>query len=47
MTQPVLLVDNLSVALPSGADRPMALQDISLKLSAGANFVRGRRIRLG
>ena len=35
MTQPVLLVDNLSVALPSGADRPMALQDISLKLSAG------------
>ncbi len=35
MTQPVLSIESLSVALPSGADRPMALQDISLQLSAG------------
>ena len=35
MTQPVLHVDKLNVALPSGADRPMAVQDISLQLHAG------------
>jgi peptide/nickel transport system ATP-binding protein len=35
MTQPVLHVDNLNVALPSGADRPMAVQGISLQLHAG------------
>ena len=35
MTQPVLQVDHLSVALPNGADRPMALQHISLQLRAG------------
>jgi peptide/nickel transport system ATP-binding protein len=35
MKQPVLHVDKLNVALPSGADRPMAVQDISLKLHAG------------
>jgi peptide/nickel transport system ATP-binding protein len=35
MTQPVLQVDHLSVALPAGADRPMALQHISLQLRAG------------
>jgi peptide/nickel transport system ATP-binding protein len=35
MTQPVLQVDHLSVALPAGADRPMALQHISLQLHAG------------
>jgi peptide/nickel transport system ATP-binding protein len=35
MTQPVLQVDHLSVALPKGADRPMALQNISLQLRAG------------
>ncbi len=35
MTQPVLHIDKLNVALPSGADRPMAVQDISLQLHAG------------
>ena len=35
MTQPVLHVDRLKVALPNGADRPMAVQDISLQLRAG------------
>ncbi len=35
MTQPVLSIQSLSVALPSGADRTMALQDISLQLRAG------------
>jgi len=35
MTQPVLHVDKLNVALPIGADRPMAVQDISLQLHAG------------
>ncbi|NDF06727.1 MAG: ABC transporter ATP-binding protein, partial [Betaproteobacteria bacterium] len=35
MTQPVLYVDKLNVALPSGADRPMAVQDTSLQLHAG------------
>ena len=35
MTQPVLQVDHLSVALPNGADRPMALQHISLQVRAG------------
>ena len=35
MTQLVLHIDKLNVALPSGADRPMAVQDISLQLHAG------------
>ncbi len=35
MTQPVLSVQGLRVALPSGADRPLAVQDIGLQLHAG------------
>jgi len=35
MNTPVLSVNNLSVALPAGADRNHALQDISLRLNPG------------
>ena len=35
MSTPVLCVNNLSVALPAGADRSHALQNISLTLNAG------------
>ena len=35
MSTPVLAVNHLSVALPTGADRSHALQDISLSLNAG------------
>ena len=35
MSTPVLAVNDLSVALPTGADRSHALQNISLKLNAG------------
>jgi len=35
MNMPVLSIENLSVALPAGADRVHALQDISLQLQAG------------
>ena len=46
-TQPILTVENLSVALPKGADRPFAVKDASFNLHAGGNPVRRRRIRLG
>ena len=35
MSTPVLAVNDLSVALPTGADRSHALQEISLTLNAG------------
>ena len=35
MSVPVLSVDNLTVTLPPGADRPEALSDVSLKLASG------------
>ena len=35
MSTPVLAVNELSVALPAGADRSHALQNISLTLNAG------------
>jgi peptide/nickel transport system ATP-binding protein len=35
MNMPVLSIEKLSVALPAGADRVHALQDISLQLQAG------------
>jgi peptide/nickel transport system ATP-binding protein len=35
MNTPVLSIEHLSVALPAGADRSHALQDISLQLQAG------------
>jgi len=35
MAELVLHINNLSVALPAGADRPMALNNISLQLHAG------------
>ena len=35
MNTPVLSVNRLSVALPDGADRSHALQDMSLTLNAG------------
>ncbi|TDR89277.1 ABC transporter ATP-binding protein [Enterovirga rhinocerotis] len=35
MSEPLLSIENLSVRLPSGADRSHALNDVSLTLSAG------------
>ena len=32
MTQPLLQIRNLSVALPKGADRPFAVHDVSLEV---------------
>ena len=32
---PVLEIKNLQIALPKGADRPFALQDLSLTLKSG------------
>jgi peptide/nickel transport system ATP-binding protein len=34
-SSPVLRIDNLRVALPTGADRPLAIDDVSLAIDAG------------
>ena len=35
MTEPLLTIENLRIALPEGADRPYAVDDVSLELRAG------------
>ena len=32
---PILQIENLSVSLPKGADRPFAIQDITFSVNAG------------